>query len=102
MADDAKVESELQTTDVARALVEFLGDIHREWRAITVSSVEDITSGWETQLFSFDLGYVKSGKNVCTRRVVRIYFGGNASRKALKEYKVMGSLHSLDYPVPEV
>jgi len=102
MADDTKVESEIQTKDVTRALIDFLGGIHREWEVITVSRVEDITSGWETQLFFFDLGYVKSGKNVCSRRVVRVYFGGNASRKVLKEFNIMGSLRSLGYPVPEV
>ena len=69
---------------------------------MAISEVKEITMGWETELYSFDVEFRKAGNLVRVERVVRLYPGISAAEKAVKEFKVMSRLSQAGYPVPEV
>jgi len=65
---------------------------------LAVSDVSEITSGWETRLFYFELNYTYDGASKKDRLVARI-FSGKGSRH---EYDIMSRLLRAGYPVPRV
>jgi len=70
--------------------------------SLAISEVKEITMGWETELYSFDVEFREAGDLVREERVVRLYPGSSAAEKAAKEFKVMSRLFEAGYPVPEV
>jgi aminoglycoside phosphotransferase (APT) family kinase protein len=83
-------------------LLAYVGRLDPDREGLTVSRLEDITSGWETELYRFNLDYDEGGLPVSRRLVLRLYPGSHASGKAKKEFTVMGRLREVGYPVPEV
>jgi aminoglycoside phosphotransferase (APT) family kinase protein len=79
----------------------YLNELHPTWSNIRVSGVRDITSGWETWLYRFELDYSSEGDVLEERLVLRVY-SENASRKARREFTTMSRLHEDGYPVPKV
>ena len=69
---------------------------------LRVTNLVDITSGWETEIRSFDLEWEESGKVIVDSLVIRIFPGNRVERKAKKEFTFMKELHNLNYPVPIV
>jgi aminoglycoside phosphotransferase (APT) family kinase protein len=66
---------------------------------IQIHNIRNITSGWETEIISFDLRY-NSGQ--VQHLVARIYPGGDRVAKAEKESSTMRIVQELGYPVPRV
>jgi len=79
----------------------YLREFHPTWTDISVSNVKDITSGWETWLYYFELDYSSEGEVQEKRLVLRVY-SENASTKARHEFTTMSRLHEAGYPVPRV
>ncbi|UCG03984.1 MAG: phosphotransferase [Candidatus Heimdallarchaeota archaeon] len=73
-----------------------------EYQNIEITQLKDITSGWENDLLSFDLGYQDQGKQVKKELVARIYPATNSKTKSAKEFSVMKKLYDLNYPVPKM
>lgn len=73
-----------------------------EWADIKVSNINDITSGWETEIISFDLRYFSQNKENNGHFVARIYPGNMGTHRAKFEYDLLNSLHTARYPVPRV
>ena len=71
-------------------------------RNLRVSNLVDITSGWETEIRSFDLEWEESTAVIVNPLVIRIFPGNNVEGKAKKEFTFMKELHNLNYPVPIV
>jgi len=71
-------------------------------RNLRVSNLIDITSGWETEIRSFDLEWEESGEVVINPLVIRIFPGKGVDGKARKEFTFMKELRNLNYPVPTV
>ncbi len=69
---------------------------------LTISEVEDITSGWETELHTFIIEFEEDGRQVREERVIRLYPGFNSAEKAAHEFRVISRLLEAGYPVPEV
>ena len=67
-----------------------------------VSEVEDITSGWEAELYSFVVEYEEGGRTLREERVARVYHGNVATQKAVEEFKVISGLAGVGFPVPDV
>jgi len=87
---------------VSEALEGYLRGKFPEREGLRVSNVDEITSGWETELYSLDLDYTESGRAVNDRLVARLYPGKSAESKAEREYRAMRGLLHAGYPVPEV
>ena len=69
---------------------------------LTISEVKDITSGWETELYTFIIEFEEDGRQVREERVIRLYPGFNSAEKAAHEFRVIKRLLEAGYPVPEV
>jgi aminoglycoside phosphotransferase (APT) family kinase protein len=69
---------------------------------LTISEVEDITSGWETELHTFIIEFEEDGRQIREERVIRLYPGFNSTEKAAHEFRVINRLLEAGYPVPEV
>ena len=96
------MDSESTVNVTEERLLEYISGLHPEREGLTVSQLEEITSGWETELYGYTLEYNEDGLPVSKRLVARLYPGRHAAGKAMKEYTVMGRLGEAGYPVPEV
>ena len=87
---------------ISENLERFFEEAHPTWNDPTITDVVDLTSGWETELFGFNLHYIERRLSVSRRLVARLYPGRRAAGKARHEYRVMGRLGEAGYPVPGV
>jgi aminoglycoside phosphotransferase (APT) family kinase protein len=87
---------------ISEDLKKYFKKAHPSWGDPRISGVVDLTSGWETELYGFNLDYDESSLSVSRRLVARLYPGRNAAGKAEKEFTVMGRLGEAGYPVPMV
>ena len=69
---------------------------------IQIHSLRNITTGWETEILSFDLEWIENGDRKLQKLVARIYPGKNADVKVQREATTMKRLLELGYPVPAV
>lgn len=68
----------------------------------TVDTMSDISSGWESVLYSFWLEHGPAADRQRERLVLRLYVGRGAAEKARHEFQAMGQLYRAGYPVPQV
>ena len=69
---------------------------------IRVSDPERIATGWETEIFSFDVDYKRTGEPIHEDIIMRMYPSDDAYGKSAKEFAAMKSLSAAGYPVPRV
>lgn len=98
-ADEKKFDT---SGDIAEKIAEYYRRLFPNREDLSVSGVEDITAGWEAELYSFVVEYEEEGHRVREERVIRLYLGNLASQKASSEFKVISRLFEAGYPVPEV
>lgn len=87
---------------IARGLSQYYKQQYPDRENLAISEVKEITMGWETELYSFDVDFKAGERMVKEERVVRLYPGNFAVDKATKEFKAMSRLFHAGYPVPEV
>jgi aminoglycoside phosphotransferase (APT) family kinase protein len=73
-----------------------------QWQDISVLNPVDITSGWETEIISFDVAYFFKGERHYDNLIARFYPGHTGVYRARFEFDLLQSLHSVGYPVPHV
>ena len=83
-------------------LAEYYDRHYLDRENLVISEVKEITMGWETELYSFNVEFKEGGHLVKEERVVRLYPGNYAAQRAAKEFMVMSTLSGAGYPVPEV
>ncbi|MCW3978749.1 MAG: phosphotransferase family protein [Candidatus Bathyarchaeota archaeon] len=88
--------------NIAKSLAEYYNLHYPDRVNQTVSEVEDITSGWEAELYSFVVEHEEGGRTLREERVARVYQGNVATQKAVEEFKVISGLAGAGFPVPEV
>jgi len=69
---------------------------------LQIHNLQNITTGWETEILSFNLEWAENGKRELQKLVARIYPGKNADVKVRREATTMKRLLELGYPVPLV
>ncbi|MHA2021574.1 MAG: phosphotransferase family protein [Candidatus Thorarchaeota archaeon] len=69
---------------------------------VTVAHLNEITDGWETEIYSFDAESSKDGEKSAEKLVLRLYSGPWAAHKARKEFGLLKRLREAGYPVPRV
>lgn len=82
---------------VRRRLEVLYKEIHGETTKVT--GFRDITSGWETRLYAFEL---KLPNKPIINLIARIYSAESGSKKAVHEFNTIKALLRVGYPVPEV
>ncbi|MFW9910698.1 MAG: phosphotransferase family protein, partial [Candidatus Thorarchaeota archaeon] len=73
-----------------------------DWSSIDVTGFRNITSGWETDVFSFDVEYAMNGVNKAERLVARVYPGSPGAYRANFEFDLLKAIHEIGFPVPRV
>jgi len=89
-------------SSVAAGLAEYYNRLRPDREDLVISDVKDITMGWETELYSFNVEFSEAGRLLKEERVVRLYPGNSPVEKAVREFEVMSRLFSAGYPVPQV
>ncbi|MFW9889988.1 MAG: phosphotransferase family protein [Candidatus Thorarchaeota archaeon] len=69
---------------------------------LQVNQFEEITDGWETEIYSFDIASGSGEEMNRDQLVLRMYSGPWGVYKARKEYNLLKRLQNAGYPVPEV
>ena len=69
---------------------------------IQISSLTQITDGWENEVYSFTVEYEGETERKRENLILRIYPGNDAPQKSTKEFNAMKKLHEVGFPVPEV
>ncbi len=69
---------------------------------VHIHNLENITTGWETEILSFDLEWTENGVRGLQKLVARVYPGKNADIKVQREATTMKRILDLGYPVPTV
>lgn len=82
--------------------LKYLEATYPERKDMKILNLKNITSGWETEIESFDLEWTSNDGTVSKGLVVRIFPGKGAAQKAEKEFRYMKELQNLKYPVPTV
>ena len=83
-------------------LENYLGQALAKDGTVEVHNLQDITSGWQSQILSFDLHVTRRGSITRQGCVARLFPGKLAARQAAYEFRGMQTLKKSDYPVPEV
>ncbi len=86
----------------ASKFLDYLKERFPQRRNLKIVNLKNITSGWETEIESFDLEWLSDDGKVSHALIARIYPGKGAAQKAEKEYRVMKHLQDIKYPVPSV
>jgi len=98
-ADEKKFDT---SGNIAEKIAEYYRGLFPNHEDLSISGFEDITAGWEAELYSFVVEHEEEGRRVGEERVIRLYLGSLASQKASSEFKVISRLFEAGYPVPEV
>jgi len=83
-------------------LVPYLESLYPDRSSVSVTNLDEINMGWETELYTFEVDSIKNGDQIIEHRVLRVFQGDSAERKSAKEYYLMSKLDDVGYPVPRV
>jgi aminoglycoside phosphotransferase (APT) family kinase protein len=67
-----------------------------------ITDLVNLNSGWESEVYAFQLEYGPREARQQVGRILRIYPGGFSFEKSKGEYEALSNLHQMGYPVPEV
>jgi len=87
---------------LAERLVPYFESLYPERSSLSVTSLDEINMGWETELYTLEVDSTKDGDQIKEHRVLRVFQGDSAGRKSAKEYSLMRKLGEAGYPVPRV
>ena len=80
----------------------FVKESFVEAQNVTVNEPSQISEGWETEIYSFDVAYKMAGDRRHEELILRLFPGDGAEEQAAKEFRAMSVLHQAGYPVPLV
>jgi len=88
--------------EIQRRLLEYYERIDSSKQNFEIRNFTKITSGWENEVYSYDLIYNQNGQQNRGELILRIYPGDHAEGKSSREFNAMKELHNLGFPVPQV
>jgi len=71
-------------------------------RNVKVSDLTNITAGWESEMYSFDVEYTRPAGRQREELILRLYPRDDGHRKSAHEFYSMSQLRKAGYPVPQV
>jgi len=84
------------------SLLSYLQKSYSNRISLKLNDFKDITSGWETQIFSFDLEWTTKRGKMQEGLIIRVYSPKVGEEKAERESTVMTQLLRVGYPVPRI
>jgi len=91
-----------QTTAIQQTLQKHLRSKSPDLLVLQISNLTDITTGWENDMYAFDLITSHNGVSARDELVLRIYPGDDALEKSTHEFNSIRLLEQSGYPVPHV
>ena len=88
--------------DIQGCLQSYYSDSVAEVLAPQISNLNCISTGWESNIYSFALRHGKANQLEHKELILRIYSGEEAPQRSVREYHCMSQLHSAGFPVPQV
>ncbi|NLK09178.1 MAG: phosphotransferase [Firmicutes bacterium] len=85
---------------IQRFFQSYLDEHWPQQGAVTFSNLQSLTSGWETDIYTFDL--FDDTAVASKKLVMRVYSSQKDAPKALREFHTMRLLAQTDFPVPSV
>lgn len=86
----------------ADRLQDYLSIMFSDWAGLEVHNVQNITSGWETEIISFDIRHSVRTHQETKHLIARIYSGALGANRAKSEFDILQSLAVAGFPVPQV
>lgn len=90
------------TETIRSRLQPYLINAFPERQAITVTRLESLNTGWESDVYAFDAAWDADGGQQSEPLILRIYPGADANEKSVREFHNLAQLKKQDYPVPRV
>jgi aminoglycoside phosphotransferase (APT) family kinase protein len=87
---------------IAHRLQAYCADKFQSKHAVRILNLENITTGWESDIYAFSLEHGRVSNRLCEKLVLRLYSGEGAGDKAVHEFRTIQRLHEIGYPVPQV
>ena len=87
---------------IAQRLPAYCAAKFQSKHAVRILDLENITTGWESDIYAFSLEHGQASQRVCEKLVLRLYSGEGAGDKAVHEFHTIERLHEIGYPVPQV
>ncbi|CAG0956570.1 hypothetical protein ANRL3_00589 [Anaerolineae bacterium] len=69
---------------------------------VRIYNLENITAGWESEVYAFSLEHGQPSNRVRDELILRLYSGEGAGDKCAHEFLSLQRLHQVGYPVPQV
>jgi len=89
-------------THIKDSLQEYYTHNFPESESMQIDNVHKISDGWETDIYSFDVGSGSAGERTREQLILRIYPGKGGGIESTREFKGMGLLYESGYSVPKV
>lgn len=87
---------------IARRLQVYCEDRFQDKHDVSIRNLENITTGWESEIYAFSLEHGQQSKRVREELVLRLYSGEGAEDKSAHEFQSIKRLQEVGYPVPQV
>lgn len=89
-------------TITTEQLQSYYAGLYPKRQVLAIEQMQEITSGWESELVSFVVQYETAGLQQQESLILRMLPGANASEKAIREFQSIRQLTHAAYPVPQV
>lgn len=83
-------------------LEQLIAGAHPDRERVTVEHISEITGGWETTIYRFDVSYEADGAVHTAGLVARFYPGSSGPERATREAAVLRAVADTGTPVPGV
>ncbi|MBD3192950.1 MAG: phosphotransferase [Candidatus Heimdallarchaeota archaeon] len=87
---------------ILNGISDFIKEKESGFQDIRLENLNEITAGWEAELFSFVLYYKHNGEEIVKKLVIRMYPSISEIHKLDTEYLIYKLLADLHYSVPKV
>ncbi|MBK5114239.1 MAG: phosphotransferase [Candidatus Heimdallarchaeota archaeon] len=88
--------------EISNGLIRFFNDTKQKLQDTKILDLNEITAGWETELFSFEMQYSENDEIKSKKLVIRMYPGDSAEGKLTNEFFIYTNLSKQNYPVPKI
>ncbi len=89
-------------TITTEQLKTYYAGLYPKRQVLAIEQIQEITSGWESDLVSFVARYASAGLHQQEPLILRMLSGANAAEKAIREFQSIRQLTHAGYPVPQV
>ena len=88
--------------EISNGLIQFFKDSKLKLLNTKILDLNEISAGWETELYSFEMRYSENDGIKKKKLVIRMYPGDSAERKLTNEFFIYKNLSKQNYPVPKI